>query len=207
MLETQELRCSAMIDRPLRRSASSWYVVHIRPRNEQRVARLLHERLGVDVYLPQLRRRKHGKVQLGLLFPCYLFVRADLRHTAISQINATPGVIKLVAFGGLATQLSDATVDELRHRVNQLSHHGGIADPRLYPGVAVRLRSGPLRGMEGAFIGPTSPSERVRVLLEFLGSPREAEVDACTVEPISGTPPPPPRERRTRGGGRRIAER
>jgi len=31
-------------------------------------------------------------------FPGYLFVRTNLQHVSLSRINATPGVIRLVAF-------------------------------------------------------------------------------------------------------------
>ncbi len=185
------------------RPAPAWYLVHVRPRKEQQVAQLLNERLDVGVYLPLVRQHHHGKVQASPFFPCYLFVRADLQRTALSAINATPGVVKLVSCADVPIRLTDDLVGELRYRVDELNERGGVANHRLIPGVAIRLRSGPLRGMEGAFVGPTSPSLRVRVLLEFMGSMRETEVPAAAVEPI-GSAPAAQRPRRTRGGGRYI---
>jgi hypothetical protein len=49
-----------------------------------------------------------------------------------------------------------------------------------------------------------TPSERVRVLLDFLGGLRETNLSVDDLE-RSTTPPPPARqERRTRGRGRPI---
>ncbi len=53
------------------------------------------------------------------------------------------------------------------------------------------------------FIGPLRPSERVHVLVEFLGSLRDLELPVEQIERLSA-PPEPKRERRTRGRGRAI---
>ncbi len=71
-----------------------------------------------------------------------------------------------------------------------------------HPGDAVVLANGNLKGLEGVFLGPAKPSARVKVLLHFLGSLREAEVDAHSLD-RAGTGMAP-RERGTRGKGRKI---
>jgi hypothetical protein len=55
--------------------------------------------------------------------------------------------------------------------------------------------------LEAVFLGPMTPSQRVRVLLDFLGTQREAEVALDSIERVA---PPPQRGRRTRGKGRQI---
>jgi hypothetical protein len=59
-----------------------------------------------------------------------------------------------------------------------------------------------MRGLEGIFQGPTEPSERVRILIDFMGSLNRLEVDVDVLEP--GPTPQHPPKRRTRGKGRRI---
>jgi hypothetical protein len=67
----------------------------------------------------------------------------------------------------------------------------------------VRLRRGPFCSMEAIFQGPVQPSERVRILIEFLGRPHELQVGADLLEPAQSSPPFR-LERRTRGRGRAI---
>jgi hypothetical protein len=57
--------------------------------------------------------------------------------------------------------------------------------------------------MEAIFMGPMEPSERVRVLIDFLGCLRETEVDLVTLE-HANSGPTHKLERRTRGKGRFI---
>ena len=49
---------------------------------------------------------------------------------------------------------------------------------RIYPpGTRVRIRRGPLEGLEAIFDRPMSRAGRVRVLLDLLGQQRRTEVD------------------------------
>jgi hypothetical protein len=52
---------------------SQWYVAHCKGLKEWQAAAALEEYLGLDVYLPELRRRFHGQVKRSPFFPGYLF--------------------------------------------------------------------------------------------------------------------------------------
>lgn len=179
-----------------------WYAVHCKPLKEAQAATALIDHLALTVYLPEVRRLFRGRKQRTPFFPGYLFVQANLHYVTPSRINATPGVLRLVAFGELPQAVPAEVIDLIRQRVDDLNMHGGLIEHGFRPGDAVRFKSGPLRGLEATFIGPMKPSERVRVLIDFLGSLRETEVDATMVERAAA--PPPRRERRTRGKGRWI---
>jgi hypothetical protein len=60
--------------------------------------------------------------------------------------------------------------------------------------------------MLAIFEGPSTPSERVRVLLTFLGHARRVQLSAADLEkaPPKSQLPASKRPRRTRGRGRRI---
>ena len=180
-----------------------WYAVHCKPFKERYAATALEDRLGLTVYLPEVRRFFRKQVQWTPLFPRYLFVQANLQRVTFSSINTTPGVLGLVTVGGTPQTVPPAVIQELCQRVNNLNAQGGLSEHDFFPGGAVRLKAGPLRGMEAVFVGPMTPSQRVRVLIDFLGRLREAEVDLDALEHANSWPAPK-RERRTRGKGRRI---
>jgi transcriptional antiterminator RfaH len=183
--------------------ARRWYVVHIKARQELLVAGLLEAMAEVVVYLPQVTRRTGQRAKAALLFPGYLFVQADLGQTRASAIDKTPGVIRLVAFGGQPQPVPDAAMASLQARVQELNQQGGLPQHPFQPGDSVRITEGPLGGLEGVFQGPMRPAQRVRVLLQFLGGLHELEVDPGLLE-RSGQLPAGHPPRRTRGKGRVI---
>jgi transcriptional antiterminator RfaH len=181
----------------------SWYVVHTKPRRELLAAGLLADDLGVVAYLPEVLRVARGHRRKEPLFPGYVFIQADLAATPLSRINATPGVLRLLTTGGHPQPLPAGEVEALQDRVDALNAAGGMPAHSLRPGDEVTLKTGPLQGLRAVFIGPMRPAQRVRVLLEFLGSLSETEVNVADLEPVSGVSTES-RPRRTRGRGRRI---
>jgi transcriptional antiterminator RfaH len=185
-------------------SLSSWYVVHCQPRKEKHVADALRDSLGLLVYLPEADRHYHGQVERVPFFPRYLFVYADLQATSVSRVNATPGVVRILAFGGAPTVVPTSVIATIREQLSRLQAGGGLPRHPFHAGDAVRLKIGPLGGLEGVFVGPSQPRDRVRVLLEFLGRLTEIEVEPEVLEETRGPLPTRP-ERRTRGCGRPIS--
>jgi transcription antitermination factor NusG len=185
--------------------AKGWYVVHCRPFKEWQVGAALEAHLGLQVYLPEVKRRFRGKIQWTPFFPRYLFVAANLEEVQLSRINAMPNVLRLLAFDDLPQPVPAAVVDGIRRELDTLNAMGGLPEHGFCPGQKVWIKRGPLRGMEAAFVGPMKPSERVQVLLEFLGEIREVEVDVDALEHTSSGMAFK-LERRTRGSGRKIRQ-
>lgn len=180
----------------------TWYAVHCRPFRERLAATALTKHLGLTVYLPEIKQRLRSGTAYAPFFPRYLFVQADLVAVALSRINAIPGVVRLVSLGLAPQPLTAALIEELRRRVDELNQQGGLPGHSFRPGSLVRLKEGPLQGLEAVFVGPLRPRERVRVLIEFLGRPQVAEVPVDALEPSDSQASRPPR--RTRGKGRVI---
>ena len=180
-----------------------WYVVHTKARQEVLAAGLLEQRLAAVVLLPQVRQRTRGQMRTAPLFPGYLFVQLDLEQTEASAVNNTPGVIRLVAFGGVPKPVPARVIAALQARLAEIDSQGGLPQHPFREGDRVRLTGGPLAGLEAVFVGPMRPAERVRVLLEFLGQEQEALVPVDDLEPAGG---PVKRPRRTRGKGRPIRD-
>lgn len=188
---------------PVRSHVPSWYVVYCRPFKEWQVAAILEDRLGLQIYIPAVKRRFRSKIQWTPFFPRYLFVAVDLQQGQLSRINGVPNVLRVLAFDGVPQSVPAAVVDGIRHQVDAFNAIGGLPEHGFYPGQTVWIKQGPLRGMEAAFLGPMKPSERVQVLLEFMGQLREVELDVDALNTtIAGRGTN--LERRSRGSGRRI---
>ncbi|GAB4531012.1 MAG: hypothetical protein Kow0063_09790 [Anaerolineae bacterium] len=70
----------------------------------------------------------------------------------------------------------------------------------------MRIIDGPLQGLLAIFEGPSTPAERVQVLLTFLGCARRIQVAPSDLEKATtgDEAVSSKRPRRTRGRGRRI---
>ena len=184
-----------------------WYAVHCQHSKEWQAAATIETLLDLPVYVPNVRRRLRGKIQLTPFFPGYLFIRADFQIVAPSKLNTMPGVLRLLVFDDQPHSIPAAVIEHIRTRVDEIDAHGGLLAHHFQPGDTVRLKAGPFRGLEAAFVGPMKPSERARVLVDFLGGLREADVSIDDLERIHSAPLPAQQERRSRGKGRPINRR
>jgi len=174
-----------------------WYVVYTKPQKELQVVGLLEEK-QLPVFLPEVYQKFRGKVQLRPLFPRYLFVQLDLKKMEAGVVKYTPGVLKVVSNEDEPLPLRQEVIEAIREEVNRLNEMGGLPSEHFEEGEIVRLRSGPLAGMEAVFVKHLGPEERAVVLLRFLGQENQVEIDLSEIEPKQK------RRRGTRGRGRRI---
>ncbi len=190
-----------------------WYVLHTRPNLEFRVARVLQER-DLEIYLPVLSVKKSGDVRQEPLFPCYLFARIDLMTLSRASWQWTSGLRGLVTFDDQAVPVPERIIETLQRELAQQANQAETAVAPFSQGEVVRITEGPFANMLAIFNGPTTPNQRVQILLEMLGQLRRVSIEVSHLEkaPVDetahpGTPPPPksqPRHRRTRGRGRHI---
>jgi transcription antitermination factor NusG len=88
--------------------------------------------------------------------------------------------------------------------LNEIEAAGGVLKHSFKPGDTVVIDSGPLAGLRGVFQGPLGPSERVRILVRFLGETNRAEVPLEALRKASDDDSTVRRRRGTRGRGRKI---
>lgn len=186
--------------------AAKWYLVYCQPLKEHYAAAALREQYELPLYLPEVKRYFKGHIQYAPLFPRYLFVRINLPQHPPSQINNTPGVSRLIMFNETPQPVPGTVVQAIQQQVERLNQAGGLTEAGLQPGDTVAITDGPLHGLEAIFVGPTTPSQRVRILLEFMGRLSEVEIDRRLLTPTvqGAATPAPKRARRTRGKGRVI---
>jgi transcriptional antiterminator RfaH len=184
-----------------------WCVVHVRAGRELAAAELLQRSLHLKVYLPEVTQRWRGRTQLGPLFPGYLFVADEMRSGALGAVDLTPGCGRLVRMGSQTVRVAEPinvgvdVIEQLQEHVSRLNQAGGLPAHNLHPGDSVHITGGPMRGFQAIFLGPSTPAERIQVLLRFLGREQEVSVSVDDVEVVA---PAIKRLRRTRGQGRRI---
>lgn len=161
-----------------------WYAVQVKRYEEHRVVRRLAAKT-IPTFLPLLESpcRGRGAVRLEPLFPGYLFVQLpalDVNPGHWHIARWTPGVRRMLGTEHTPVPVPEEAMNVIRARVQEL----GFARPgvRFTPGTRVRIRSGPLAGLEAVFDGPISREGRVLVLLELLGQVGRAEVNDLDLE-------------------------
>jgi transcription antitermination factor NusG len=159
-----------------------WYAAQTYANHEKRVLEQLSQRT-VEAYLPlyaSVRRWKDRRVRLDLpLFPGYVFVRLALRDRL--RTLQTPGVVRMVGFGGQPTALPDQEIDALRQglaRAIRIEPH-----PYLKVGRRVRVTTGPLQGLEG-ILARKKNSSRFVISLDLIMRSVAAEIDVAELEPV-----------------------
>jgi len=132
-------------------SYPNWYALYTCPRHEKSVAEQIRRR-SFSCYLPlyrSVRRWKDRRKELELaLFPSYVFVRMQLENRL--QVLQVPGVVRLVSFNGQPAALPAEEIEALQERLSRevkVEPH-----PYIRRGRRVRVRSGPMQGLEGIVV-------------------------------------------------------
>ncbi len=181
-----------------RDSDSPWFVLYTKPQKELFVYSLLTDRKKLTAYLPEVLQQYRGQVRMRPLFPRYVFVQLNLDQVVASAVHHTPGAIRLVSFEGKPLPLRPGVLAAIREEVERLNAAGGLPTQKFSEGDLVRLRTGPLAGMEAVFVKRLGAEERAIVLLRFLGRENQVEIDLSEIETTQK------RRRGTRGRGRKI---
>jgi transcriptional antiterminator RfaH len=180
----------------------AWYALYTKANAEAQVARVLDAR-GFRFFLPLLppagRQRRPQP-----LFPSYLFVRCDLSEVRVDLLQFLPGLRRIVAFAGKPAVISEEAIEMMSRELDEIEAAGGVLKHSFKPGDTVIIDSGPLAGLRGVFQGPLGPSERVKILVRFLGETNRAEVPVEALRKASDDDVEPTRRRGTRGRGRKI---
>jgi transcription antitermination factor NusG len=152
-----------------------WYAAYTSANHEKRVAEQLSVR-EVENFLPlyeSVRQWKDRRVRLQLpLFAGYVFVRMALRDRL--RVQQVPGVASLVGFHGTIAALPEEEIEALR--ANLASGVRAEPHPYLTEGRRVRVKSGPLAGLQGILVKRKN-NTRFVVSVELIQRAMAVEVD------------------------------
>ena len=160
----------------------AWYAVYTRARHEKTVDRLFQDK-DVESFLPLhdvLSRWKDRRAWVQKpLFPGYLFVHVV--GGGLGDVWRTRGVVHVVGDGESAVAVPDEQVEAIR----QMIESPVKVDPWPYmrKGTLVRVKTGPLTGMEG-YIVRRKGTCRLVVSVDLLGRSVAAEIGAECVDVI-----------------------
>lgn len=162
--------------------APNWHAIFTRHQHEKSVASSLSGK-GHEVYLPlylSARRWRDRTKHLWLpLFPGYVFIRDGMDRQF--QIVTTPGVIHIVSWGGRPAVVPQQQLNTVRRIIG--SCHPVEVWPYLECGDRVRVKAGPLMGLEGLLARKKGIS-RLVVSMQILGRSVAVEIDGSNVERV-----------------------
>lgn len=164
---------------------SCWWAVYTRHQHEKTVARMLAGK-GIEVFLPLYESNRRWKDRNKLvslpLFPCYLFVRGDQNRRSL--VVSTPGVHMVLTNGEKTAIVPEAEIQAIRKTVEAATNvepHGFLKC-----GERVRMKRGPLEGVEGILVRKKNQC-RLVLSVEMLAQSVGVEIDAADVEPVLGS--------------------
>jgi transcription antitermination factor NusG len=164
-------------------SDSTWYALYTRHQHEKMVDQVLTNK-GFNSFLPLYRTTHNWKDRtkslLLPLFPCYVFLKGGIERRL--QILTTPGIYGVVSSAGQPAAIPDVEIEAIR-RVIQ-SGTRVEAHPYLKCGNWVRVKCGPLAGIEGILVRKKNIS-RLVLSVEILGTAAAIEVSAFQVEEVN----------------------
>jgi transcriptional antiterminator RfaH len=172
-----------------------WFCVRTQTKREHIAAQHLRELEEIEVFCPRVRYRKatrRGKVWwLEPLFPGYLLAKFN-RTEMERAVTFCQGVRGLVRFGTEIPDVPESMVRNLIAQVREQSSDDGeliTIAPSISVGDEVEIAVGPFQGMKGIIRSVAPATERVKVLLEFLGQIQPVDLDLYSI--LSPTKPLP----------------
>lgn len=139
---------------PLVAEEPKWFAVHVRSRHEFQVFERLTMK-NIEAFLPtveRLRRWKDRKKLIAFpLFPGYLFIHMHRRPQEILGVLKMKGVVRLLSsVPGEPEPIPDEQITSLK----KLVENKEALDPYPYldKGQRVRIKKGPLSGVEGILV-------------------------------------------------------
>jgi transcription antitermination factor NusG len=160
-------------------TGAPWFALQTKPRSEKQVERLLTHK-GYECCLPTYRQKRRWSdrvVEAELpLFPMYIFCRFN--SSAIGKAILTPGVTRIVGFGG---QPAEVEVEEIE-ALQLLAQSDLLREPWAYvpDGTLVQVETGPLAGARGIFCSGED-RQRLVISVTLLQRSVAVQLDESTV--------------------------
>jgi transcriptional antiterminator RfaH len=165
-----------------------WFCVRCQTKREHIAAGHLRELEGVEVFCPRLRYRKatrRGKIWwVEPMFPGYVlakFVISEMERA----VTFCQGVRGLVRFGSEVPSVPESFVEAIKYEISNRkdADEDGLVTltPTIEIGDEVEVANGPFQGMQGTVVAVPSSTERVKILLEFLGTPQAVDMDLFSI--------------------------
>lgn len=165
----------------------SWFAVQVTPRHEKKVDAILQQQ-NYGHFLPMCRMRRKWSDRVKVieqpLFPGYVFVRTQ--SCSVGKVHRTPGIIRILSFGGRPCPVPDTQIEALRRIIDSKCDICPI--PYLAIGQKVQIITGPLSGLTG-IISHFKNRGRLIVSVDLIMRSIVVEIDGNEAAPLSPLSP------------------
>lgn len=170
-------------------NSPQWFCVRCQTKREHIAAGHLRELEGIEVFCPRLRYRKatrRGKIWwVEPMFPGYVLAKFNISEME-RAVTFCHGVRGLVRFGpgnfpAVPEFFVNSLKNEIRERQDGEDEELITLSPTIEVGDEVEVAHGPFQGMQGTVVAIPSSSDRVKILLEFLGNPQAVDMDLFSI--------------------------
>jgi len=163
-------------------SEEQWYCLATQAKREHIAASHIQQRVGIEAFCPRIaytKRTRRGNVRfVEPLFPNYLFVHCEIQEH-LRHLLAMQGVRTVVKYGDHIPHMPSDFVEELKRHFSEDIRE--MAPPPLQQGDDVVLAEGPFENLQAIVQHYYPATDRVKVLLDFLGRDISIEVEADKV--------------------------
>lgn len=127
-----------------------WYVARTRSGQELKIKTRL-ACLGVEHFIPTEKKTNYrGKKRLHPVISCLVFIRAPKKEVCELKVTYSLPVNFLTdCASGSMMFVPDRQMEDFRRVLELSTSEGGLVDQDICPGDAVRVSTGPLKGVEG----------------------------------------------------------
>jgi transcriptional antiterminator RfaH len=169
---------------PQIRAEPAWYCLRSQPKHEHIAGAHLRMLEGVTVFCPRIRFKKATRRGLvwvtEAMFPGYLFARFELAEMH-RQVLYAHGVCSIVRFGNRYPPIEESFLAQLRNQTDVVEVKQLIYE--FSQGDHVKIVKGVLAGLEAVVTQVLPATQRVKILMDFLGRKTEAEVETASLLP------------------------
>ncbi len=167
-----------------------WYCLKAKTKREHIAASILRSRENLEVFCPRITLTKKTvrgpKAFTEALFPGYLFCKFDYEESS-RLVSFSRHIIGIVKFGTSTPTLPESTISELRRALPQ--EVAEVVAAPIKPGDLAEIVDGCFAGEQGRVIKVESTTQRINLLIEFLGNQVNIEVSGDKViNPNAGNP-------------------
>lgn len=161
-----------------------WFVIQTNPK-EDNLASMILTQLGFQVYQPYMEKyvfhARKKTLKKYPLFPNYIFVNTTPVEEELHKIRWSRGVRRILIDNYQPVPIEDDFIIGLHSLEDEQS--GTIKKPvEFVPGDIVRIKSGPMKDLQGIFEAWGSDEGRVKILIQMVNNRAKVVMHASLIE-------------------------
>jgi transcriptional antiterminator RfaH len=167
----------------LNHHTNQWYPVYTHPRAEKKAYEAL-EKKGIVTYLPLRKTLKQWSDRKKWvdepLIRSYLFVH--IKPAEQTEVLMTKGIARFIYFSGKIASMPDRQIECLK-LVLASAADIEITEENLLPGERVRIKAGPMKGIEGEVVAYRN-QKQLALRFDHIGCTMMIQVSASLIQRV-----------------------